>query len=77
MIIKKKYNEIWEKVRRGIKKEFDSEPVYHEKDPKTQIKSYNGKINQNFQNNEIHKEGSQFICSSVILIDSIFRIGKN
>ena len=23
----KKYNEIWEKVKNGIKKEFDSEPV--------------------------------------------------
>ena len=26
-----KYNEIWEKVKNSIKKEFDSEPVYNEK----------------------------------------------
>ena len=25
-----KYNEIWEKVKNNIKKEFDSEPVYNE-----------------------------------------------
>ena len=26
-----KYNEIWEKVKNSIKKEFDSNPVYKEK----------------------------------------------
>ena len=26
-----KYNEIWEKVKNSIRKEFDSEPVYNEK----------------------------------------------
>ena len=44
-----KYNEIWEKVKNSIKKEFDSEPVYNEKYLKVKIKSYNGKINTNFQ----------------------------
>ena len=32
---------------------------------------------QNFHNNQISKEGSQFICLSVILIDSVFTTGKN
>ena len=68
-----KYNEIWEKVKNSIKKEFDSEPVHSEKYLKVKIKSCNGKINTNFQNNKIPKEGSQFICLSVILVDSIFR----
>ena len=40
-----KYNEIWEKVKNIIKKEFDSEPVYTEKYLKAKIKSFNGKIN--------------------------------
>ena len=71
-----KYNEIWEKVKNRIRKEFDSEPVYNEKYLKAKIKSYNGKINANFHNNKIPKEGSQFICLSVILIDSVFRTGK-
>ena len=26
-----KYNEIWEKVKNSLKKNFDSEPVYNEK----------------------------------------------
>ena len=35
------------------------------------------KINTNFHNNKIPKEGFQFICLSVILIDSLFRTSKN
>ena len=42
----KKDNEIREKVKNSIEKEFDSEPVYNEKYPKAKIKSYNGKINK-------------------------------
>ena len=72
-----KYNETWEKNKNSIKKELDSEPVCNEKYLKAKIKSYNGKINTNFHNNKIPKEGSQFICLSVILIDSDFRTGKN
>ena len=45
-----KYNEIWEKVKNTIKKKY----------LKAKIKSYNGKINTNFHNNEIPREGSQF-----------------
>ena len=30
-----------------------------------------------FYNNKIPKDGSQFICLSVILIDSVFKTGKN
>ena len=41
-----------------IKKEFDNELVYYEKYLKAKIKSYNGKFNTNFHNNEIPKEGS-------------------
>ena len=72
-----KYNEICGKVKSSIKKELDSEPVYNEKYLKAKIKSYNGKINTNFHSNKIPKESSQCICLSVILIDSVFRTGKN
>ena len=44
---------------------------------KAKVKSYNGKINSNFHKNKILKEGSQFFCLSVILINSVFRTGKN
>ena len=72
-----KYNEICEKVKNSIKEDFDSEPVYNEKYVNAKIKSYNGKINTSFQNNKIPEEGSLFICLLVVLIDSIFRTGKN
>ena len=66
-----------EKVKNSIRKEFDSVPVYNEKYLKAKAKSYNGKLNTNFHNNKIRKEGSQFIYLSVILADSVFRTGKN
>ena len=59
------------------KKQFDSEPVYNEKYLQAKTKSYNGKINTNFHNNKTLKQDSQYICLSVILIDSVFRTGKN
>ena len=72
-----KCNKIWEKVKSSIKKEFVRKPVYHEKYLKAKIKSYNGKINTNFYNNKIPREGPQFIYLSIILIDSVFRTGKH
>ena len=72
-----KYDKIKKEVKTGIKKEFASEPVYNEKCLKAKIKSYNWKINTNFYNNKIPKEGSQFICLSIILIDSVFRAVEN
>ena len=44
---------------------------------KAKLKSYNGKINSNFHKYKLAKEGFQFICLSVILIDSVFRTAKN
>ena len=51
--------------------------VYHEKYLKAERKSYNGIINTNFYNDKIPEEDSQFICLSVMLIDSVFRTGKS
>ena len=41
------------------------------------MKAYNSKTNTNSNNNIMPKESSQFICLSVILIDFVFRTGKN
>ena len=65
------------KSSRFIKKGFDSELVYHDKYLKTKIKSRGGKINTNFHDDNGPKEGSQYICLLVILIVSVFRMGKN
>ena len=43
----------------------------------SKIKSYNGKISTNFHNNKIPKKDSQYFYLSVILINSVFRTGKN
>ena len=41
------------------------------------MKFYNGNIKSNFHNNKIAREDRQFICLSGILINSVFRTGKN
>ena len=72
-----KHNKIWDKVSNTTKKEFESSRVYNEKYLKTKIKFYDGKINTNSHGDKVPKERSQRVSLSVILIDSIFRTGKN
>ena len=50
---------------------------YFKKYLKTKIKSDQGRINTNFHNINIPKEGSQQFSLSVILIDTIFRTDKS
>ena len=66
-----KYNKFCKNVSNIIKKEFDSKPIYNEKYLKVKVKYYNGKVNTNFHNNKTRKESSQYICLSIILIDSV------
>ena len=77
----KQYNQTWKKVRSIIKKKKKkkngSKLLYNEKYLKPKTKSYNGKINTNFYNDKIPKEGSQCICLSVILIDPVYRKYKD
>ena len=61
MNCQKKNNEIWEKLRNSIKKEFDSEPVYNEKYLKTKTESQKGKINTNFHNKKLPEEGFTYL----------------
>ena len=72
-----KYNEIWGKFTNFIEKRFDSDSVFNDKYLKTKINSYEGKIITKFQDDKKPKEGSQHICVMVILIHSVFKIGKN
>ena len=60
---------IWVKVGKISKKEFNSEPAHNKKYLKVEKESYNKKINI--------KEGSQCIYISVILIDSVYIKDKN
>ena len=47
----KKYNQIWKRVEKLLKIEFDSKPVYGDDDKyiKTKIKIYGASVNTNFQ----------------------------
>ena len=72
-----KYNENWGKVSKFTKKGFDSEPAYKEKYLKTKIRSYEEKVSTNFDNAKMPKESSHCIHLSMVLIGSIFELGKN
>ena len=72
-----KYNEFWQKVSNIVKTEFDNNPVYNEIYIKTIIISYNRKINTTFHNNKKPKEGSEYICLSLILLDSVYKKDKS
>ena len=60
-----------------MKKGSDSEPVCNKKYLKTEKYSYEGRIDSNFHGDKVPKDSSQCTCLSVVLIDSIFRIGEN
>ena len=64
-----KCNTIWDKVSAGIKKEFDSKPVYNKKFLKTKIKSY-GDEATDFHSKEFPKVDSNHTCFLVISLDS-------
>ena len=68
-----KYNSVQDKVSKIIKIRFESGPLCNENYLKTKIKSYEEKTDTDFHNDKLLKEGSYFICLSVILIDSVFK----
>ena len=70
---------MWDKISNIMQYpfRFDRESMYNEKYLKTKIKSYDGKLNINFQDNGVSKGRSHCICSSVILIDFSFKRAEN
>ena len=75
--MQQKYNEIWDKISKIIKKRLGSTDVYNDKYLKTKIKSYKERVNANFHSNKVPKEDSQCISISIILNNSVFGTGKN
>ena len=47
-LLLEKYNEIQQKFKNGIRKEFDNKPIYNKKYLKDKIKSYDEKSRQIF-----------------------------
>ena len=73
-----KYNKIWEKVEELLNVKFESKPIYGEDDKyiKAKIKSYQDKVNTNFQGKTTPKEKSSYKCLSIITLESIIKVYK-
>ena len=74
----KKYDQIWKKVEKLLRIEFDSKPVYGDNDKyiKTKIKIYGGSVNTNFQGKEMSKEKAPCNSLSIIMLDSVVKAKK-
>ena len=69
----KKYNQIWKRVEKLLKRNFNSEPVYGDNDKyiKIKIKIYNGSMITNFQGKKMQKEKAPCKLLSIIILDSV------
>ena len=74
----KSYNKIWEKVKKLIKINFESKPVYCDDDKciKTKIKLYASSMITKFHNKKMPKEKALCKCLSIIMLDSVIKANK-
>ena len=74
----KKYCKIWRTISSLLGIELDSEPVYGDSDSyiKTKVKMYDNRVNMNFQGKEVPKGDASYKCLSLIMLDSIVKVGK-
>ena len=74
----KEYNQIWKKVEKLLKINFNSEPIYGDNDKyiKTKIKIYGGSVNTNFQGKKMSKEKAPCKSLSIIMLDSVVKAKK-
>ena len=75
----KKYNQIWKRVEKLLKIEFDSEPVYGDDDKyiKTTVKIYDDGMITNFQSKKMSKKKAPCKCLSIIMLDSVIKVKKS
>ena len=61
-----------------MKIELDREPIYSDNDKyiKAKIKSYEDKVNRNFQGKKIPKENESYQCLLLIMLDSVLTVSK-
>ena len=71
-----KYNEIWDVIKKKLKLEFHSKPVYDEKYLKTKVREFDGVIKTNFLGNDMPKEHMHYTCIASITIDSVIKMDK-
>ena len=74
----KNYNEIWEKIEKLMKIDFESKPLYGNDDEyiKTKIKIYADTMITNFHNKKMSKEKAPCKCLSIIMIDAVINANK-
>ena len=63
-----------DKISKGMATEFDSQLMCDSKSLNTKIKSYDSKINTGGPGKKIPKQGSQYVCLSIIVLDSVSQI---
>ena len=75
----KNYSKIYERVSSLLHIEFHSEPIYGNNHQyiKTKVKSYEDKVNTNFQVNKILKENASYKGLSLVILDSVTRVNKD
>ena len=74
----KKFNQIWKKVEKLLKRNFNSEPIYGNNDKyiKTKIRIYGSSINTNFQSKKMPKGKVPCKSLSIIMLDSVVKAKK-
>ena len=70
----KKYNEIWEVVRKLLKVKFTVNPIRDDKYIIAKLKIFNGINRTTFTNNIIPIERNNYVCIAAIDIDSVLKI---
>ena len=70
----KKYNGIWEVVRKLLKVKFTVNPIQDDKYIIAKLKIFNGTNRTTFTNNIIPIERNNYICIAAIDIDSVLKI---
>ena len=74
--LSKKYNQIWKRVEKLLKIEFDSKVIYGDNDKyiKTKVRIYDGSMNTNFQSKKLPKEKSP--SKYLSLLHSVVKVKK-
>ena len=74
--IYKKYNEIWDAIKKLLKLKFTVDPIRDDKYLIAKVKVLNGINNTTFTDNIVPAERNRYLCIPAIDIDSVLKIDK-
>ena len=72
----KKYNEIWDAIKKLLKLKFTVDPIRDDKYLIAKVKVLNGINNTTFTDNIVPAERNRYLCIPAIDIDSVLKIDK-